>query len=49
MLAVGVYTALVTWAALKITGLCTNGIRVSPEDESQGLDISLHEEAGYKL
>ncbi|HRH77308.1 MAG TPA: ammonium transporter [Cellvibrionaceae bacterium] len=49
MLAVGVYTAGVTWAALKITGLCTNGIRVSPEDESQGLDISLHEEAGYKL
>jgi len=49
MLAVGAYTAVVTWGVLKLTGLCTNGIRVSPEDESQGLDISLHEEAGYKL
>lgn len=49
MLAVGLYTAAVTWVILKVTGLCTNGIRVSPEDESQGLDISLHEEAGYKL
>lgn len=49
MLAVGLYTAAATWVILKVTGLCTNGIRVSPEDESQGLDISLHEEAGYKL
>ncbi|HMW49295.1 MAG TPA: hypothetical protein PKC70_13435 [Cellvibrionaceae bacterium] len=45
----GGYTAAATWGILKVTGLCTNGIRVSPEDESQGLDISLHEEAGYKL
>ncbi len=49
MVAVGVYTAAATWGILKVTGLCTNGIRVSQEDESQGLDISLHEEAGYKL
>ncbi len=49
MVAVGAYTAAATWAIIKVTGLCTNGIRVSPEDESQGLDISLHEEAGYKL
>ncbi|MEY4590292.1 MAG: ammonium transporter [Pseudomonadota bacterium] len=48
-LAVGIYTAIATWLVIKLTGLCTNGIRVSPEDESQGLDISLHEEAGYKL
>jgi ammonium transporter, Amt family len=49
MLAVGAYTAVATWGLIKLTGLCTNGIRVSPEDESQGLDISLHEEVGYKL
>ena len=49
MVAVGVYTAAATWGILKVTGLCTDGIRVSQEDESQGLDISLHEEAGYKL
>jgi Amt family ammonium transporter len=49
MVAVGAYTAAATWAIIKLTSLCTNGIRVSPEDESQGLDISLHEEAGYKL
>jgi ammonium transporter, Amt family len=49
MLAVGIYTAVATWGIIKLTGLFTNGIRVSQEDESQGLDISLHEEAGYKL
>lgn len=49
MFAVGGYTAVITWLLLKVTALCTNGIRVSQEDESQGLDISLHEEAGYKI
>ncbi len=44
-----VYTALATYILLKITGLMTGGIRVSAEDENQGLDLVLHEESGYKL
>jgi ammonium transporter, Amt family len=44
-----VYTAVVTFVLLKITGVLTGGIRVSKEDETAGLDIVLHEESGYKL
>ena len=43
-----VYTALLTWALLKLVGLFTP-LRVSPDEESQGLDIALHEERGYDL
>jgi Amt family ammonium transporter len=44
-----VYTAVVTFALLKVSGLLTGGIRVSEEEETQGLDLVLHEESGYKL
>ncbi len=44
-----VYTAVVTYLLLKITGVFTSGLRVTAEEESIGLDISLHEEDGYKL
>lgn len=43
------YTALVTYIILKVTGFLTNGIRVTKEEETQGLDITLHEESGYNL
>lgn len=43
------YTAVVSWGLIKLTQMLTNGIRVSSEEESQGLDIVLHEESGYKL
>lgn len=43
------YTALVTYILLKLTGVLTAGIRVSKEEETVGLDLSLHEEDGYKL
>ena len=49
VLATGAYTAVVTYALLKIVGLMTSGLRVSPEEEAQGLDISYHNEAGYDL
>ncbi len=42
------YTALVTWLILRLVGLFT-ALRVSPEEETQGLDIALHEERGYDL
>lgn len=43
-----VYTAVVTFIIVKVTGLLTGGIRVTAEQETQGLDIVLHEESGYK-
>ncbi|NIB41317.1 ammonium transporter [Pseudomaricurvus alkylphenolicus] len=44
-----VYTAIVTWVLLKVTGVLTKGIRVSAEDETAGLDLVSHEESGYKF
>lgn len=49
ILATFVYTAIVTYILLKLTGVLTAGIRVAKEDETVGLDLSLHEEDGYKL
>ncbi len=44
-----VYTALITYLILKLTSVLTGGLRVTAEEESLGLDLSLHEEDGYKL
>lgn len=44
-----VYTAVVTFVLLKVTGVITSGSRVSREEELIGLDITHHEEEGYKL
>jgi len=44
-----VYTAVVTFILVKITGWLTGGIRVTAEQEQEGLDLVLHEESGYKL
>ncbi len=44
-----VYTAIITYVLLKLTGVLTSGLRVSKEEETIGLDLSLHEEDGYKL
>ncbi len=43
------YTAFVTYIILKIVGFMTSGLRVSEEQEIQGLDLVLHEERGYDL
>lgn len=43
------YTAVVTYVLLKVTGIFTGGLRVTKEEETVGLDLSLHEEDGYKL
>ncbi len=43
------YTAIVSYIILKVVGLLTNGLRVSEEQEIQGLDIHMHEERGYDL
>ncbi|WP_024460372.1 ammonium transporter [Marinimicrobium sp. LS-A18] len=44
-----VYTGAVTFILLKVTGVLTSGLRVTREEELIGLDITHHEEEGYKL
>jgi ammonium transporter, Amt family len=46
--AVGLYTAVATYVLLKLTNLVTP-LRVSEEEETEGLDIVLHNERGYDL
>ncbi|VAW74176.1 Ammonium transporter [hydrothermal vent metagenome] len=47
MLATVVFTAVMTLFILKLVGIALGGLRVSAEEEAQGLDISSHEERGY--
>jgi len=42
------FTAIVTWVILKIVDSMV-GLRVSEDEEIEGLDIVLHEERGYDL
>ncbi|MBK8284328.1 MAG: ammonium transporter [Ahniella sp.] len=42
------YTVVVSWLILKLVDL-TIGLRVDADDETQGLDLSLHNERGYIL
>ena len=46
VIATVVFTAFMTWVILKVVGALL-GLRVSEEDETQGLDITMHEERGY--
>jgi Amt family ammonium transporter len=48
VLAVGVYTAIVTYVLLKIIDRIT-GLRVTAEEETSGLDVEYHNERGYDL
>jgi len=43
-----VYTAAVTFVILKVLE-STIGLRATDEDETRGLDISLHDESGYNM
>lgn len=43
------WCALCTFIVLKIVGLLTGGLRVSSEEEVQGLDIVSHDETGYNM
>ncbi len=43
-----VFTAVVTWVILKVVDMLI-GLRVTEEEEIEGLDIVLHEERGYDL
>ena len=48
VISVIVFTAVVTWAILRVIDLMI-GLRVTDEEEIEGLDIALHEERGYDL
>ncbi|MCU0573717.1 MAG: ammonium transporter [Syntrophobacteraceae bacterium] len=48
VVAAWVYSFVVTWVILKILD-ATMGLRVSEEEESEGLDLSQHGESGYVL
>lgn len=43
-----VFTAVVTWIILKVVDMLL-GLRVTHEEEIQGLDITMHEERGYDI
>jgi len=43
------YTAVVSYIILKLVSLMTSGLRVTEEQEIQGLDIHMHEERGYDI
>ena len=49
VLATIAYTAVLSFIILKVVGFLTNGLRVTEEQEIQGLDIHMHEERGYDL
>ena len=49
ILVIGLYTAALTWVLLKVTALLTSGLRVTEDEEREGLDLVLHEEKGYDL
>jgi len=44
-----IYTAIVTFILFKIVSVLTKGLRVDNDQETQGLDITDHEERGYEL
>ena len=46
--AVGAWSGIVTWILLKLTDAMT-GMRVSPDQETEGLDTVEHNEKGYNL
>ncbi len=48
MLFTVVYTGVLTYVILKVIDLVM-GLRVTEEEETIGLDLSLHNERGYNL
>ena len=48
VLATAVYCGVATWIILKLVDMAV-GLRVTADEETQGLDIVLHDETGYNL
>ncbi|MGK2872131.1 MAG: ammonium transporter, partial [Alphaproteobacteria bacterium] len=43
-----IYTGVMSFIILKVIDVLV-GLRVSEEEETEGLDIALHDERGYSL
>ena len=43
------WAAVVTFIIIKVVSSLTGGLRVSVEDETEGLDLIAHGERGYEL
>jgi Amt family ammonium transporter len=48
VLAVGAWCAVITFVLLKVSDALV-GLRMTPEEETEGLDTVLHNETGYNL
>jgi Amt family ammonium transporter len=48
VLATALWSGAITWILLKLTNALV-GMRVDPEEETEGLDTALHNEKGYQL
>ena len=48
ILAVGAWSGIVTWLVLKLTDALA-GMRVTGDEETEGLDTVEHNEKGYNL
>jgi Amt family ammonium transporter len=48
VLAVALWCAVITWALLRVLD-ATLGLRVSDDQESEGLDVASHGERGYSM
>jgi Amt family ammonium transporter len=48
VVAVGAWSGIVTWIVLKLTRAMT-GMRVTGDEETEGLDTVEHNEKGYNL
>jgi Amt family ammonium transporter len=48
VLATAVYCGVSTWVILKVVDMIV-GLRVTADEETEGLDIVLHDETGYNL
>lgn len=49
VLAVGLYSFVMTWLILKVLSAINFPLRVSASDEAEGLDASVHGESAYRL
>jgi len=49
VVAVGIYSFVVTWIILKVLGIIKFPMRVSAKDEAEGLDTAVHGEPAYRM
>jgi Amt family ammonium transporter len=48
VVAVGIYSFLATWVILKVLAAIKFPLRVSPQEEAEGLDVAVHGEVAYR-